>query len=144
MLAVGSGEISLVDERLDGVDEKVEIQIPPTTAELRVLERRILGESFVSHVRYADDDRIQPVETHFGHCNVHIPRPGKARRGVEKILPVVHVDDRILAISGRVSAWQRDEEVALVVELGTVNTLDLLDCAERVIRAFAPTAQEIG
>src|SRR5688572_17837920 len=143
MLAIGSGQIPVIDERLDRVDKKVEIQIPPPTAELRMLERRILGEPFTSHVRYADYDRVQPVEAYLGHGNVHVPRSGKARGGIEEILPVVHVDDRILAVSGRVSAGQRNEEVSLVVELGTVDTLDLLDGAERIIRAFAPTAQEI-
>ena len=100
----GSREVPIVNERLDRVDQKVEIQISPPAAQLWMLERRILGQPLSTHVRNADDYRVQTVETHFGHCNVYVPRAGKARGGIKQILAVVHVDDGILAIPGRVSA----------------------------------------
>src|SRR5215216_4738292 len=106
-----------------------------------MLEWRILRDSLAAHVRNANDNRIQSVETDLGHRDVHVPRSGEARRRIEEILAVVHVDDWKTTLTSGIPPWKRHEEIPLVIELRTVNRVDSLDCAERISRSRATAAE---
>jgi hypothetical protein len=108
--------VRLVDERLHRLDDELDVIGGAAAPEARVVKRAVLVETVLTAVGYADDDRLDPL---FGELLEHLvdtPLAREARRLVEEVLPVVHVERGVGAVRGGIRRREIDEDVARVAE----------------------------
>ena len=117
-----------VHQWLHGVDHVVEIALALAAADSGVHERRVLIDARRPPVRDSDDDRLGATAARPRERRLQAPVSRKARRGIEKVLTVVHVDHRITCVTALVRCGRVHEEVASIAQLRAIDGMDLEPC----------------
>src|SRR6185369_6464443 len=96
VIAPGAGAEAAVDQRLEGLDDELEVALAAATAVDQVAEGAVLVAAPLAAVGDGDDDGLDALVGEVVQRVDESPVPGKAGPRVEEVLAVVHVDDGVV------------------------------------------------
>src|SRR5258705_363434 len=107
-----------IDIRFEGLRQEIDIPIALAAAVPRIDPGRVFVEAFLPTVIDRDDDRVRRTPgMEAVERLIDAPFARETRPGVEHILPVVHVQDRVTPRRCGVTRWEIDPHAPGATEL---------------------------